>query len=131
MTRAAVGTKISITFGGSPLNGDLYEIGFPTFEVSEIDATHYQSEIYREYIAPDLSDPGEMTVKISMDPTDIPEIGGASQTLVITFPDRGTAHADAVWTVPAFVKSVESDAPLEEIMTYTLTFKLAGAVVIT
>lgn len=100
----------------------------PALARDAIDATHTEStEGWREFI-PGLKDGGEVSVEMNFIP------GHASLDLIlalfsrdagnfrITFPDSPAT----VWTFSAFITGFEPEAPLEDKMTATATFKLTG-----
>lgn len=100
----------------------------PNFSRDAVDATHTESEDgWREFI-PGLKDGGEVSVEMNFIP------GAASTDLIldlfnrdtgsfrITFPDSPAT----VWTFDAFITGFEPEAPLEDKMSATATFKLSG-----
>jgi len=130
VNQAAVGTGISISYGGTVIN-DVYEIGLPDITIEKIDATHYLSTEYREYITGDLKTPNEMTVTCAFHPGDDIEIGGAAESLVISFPAASTgAHSAASWSVQAIVIGRNYEAPIEELMKQTITFQFSGEITV-
>jgi len=130
VNRAAVGTDIDITFGGTTIP-DIYEINFPELNAPKIDATHYQSEEYREYIVGDLKELDEMSIVHAWDPGESIDLSDTPQTLIITFPDRGPhSHSGGSWSVQAYISGYSFDAPIEELMKRTIKFTLTGVITV-
>lgn len=101
----------------------------PNFSRDAVDATHTESEEgWREFI-PGLKDGGEVTVEMNFIP------GAASTDRIfelfsrdvgdfrISFPDGSPS---TVWQFKAFITGFEPEAPLDDKMSATATFKLTG-----
>lgn len=109
----------------------------PSLSRDAVDATHTESpEKWREFI-PGLRDGGEVTLEMNF----IPKGAGISTILGsfnrdevvnsrITFPDEtvpGASPSDAtVWTFLAFITGFEPEAPVDDKMVASVTFKLSG-----
>ena len=101
----------------------------PSLSRDAIDATHSTSpEKWREFI-PGLRDGGEVTLEVNFIPSGI----GTAQIIStfnsddlvnarINFPDSPAT----VWTFAAFITSFEPEAPFDDKMSATVTFKLSG-----
>ena len=106
----------------------------PNFARDSIDASHGQSPgAMREFIA-GMTDPGEVSIEMNFVPGNAAADALADELALtpatatknrrITFPDGTT------WDFPAFLTAFEPDAPLDDKMTASATFKVAGAVTI-
>lgn len=89
------GLGATITFSSTTFAARVTSITSPTWSVDSLDDSTLSTTGYKEYIASDLSEPGEMTVEI-MFPTslDLPTIGGTSETITLTFPLRSGAGGE-------------------------------------
>lgn len=100
----------------------------PGLSRDAIDATHSESPSgWREYIA-GLKDGGEVSIDINFDPgsttTDLLTDQFATSTVgnkKVLFPD-GTE-----WAFKAIMTGFEPDAPVDDKMSATVTFKVSGA----
>lgn len=101
----------------------------PSLSRDAIDATHSQSpEKWREFI-PGLRDGGEVTLEVNFIPNGL----GTTQILDtfnsddrinarINFPDSPVT----TWEFTAFITAFEPDAPFDDKMSASVTFKLSG-----
>lgn len=129
------GTTFSINTspGGSPDQyipiAEVVSVKPPSLSRDNVDATHSQSpEKWREYI-PGLRDGGEVTLEVNFIPSGL----GTQQILStfnsddqvlsrVTFPDS----PPTVWQFSSFITQFEPDAPFDDKMSATVTFKLSG-----
>lgn len=106
-----------------------------SFSRDSIDASHELSpDEFREFI-PGMVDPGEVTIEFNFIPgnssllalvNEFSLTGGAGQkTRRIQFPDTST------WEFEAFVTGFSAEAPLDDKMSASATFKLTGKPVLT
>lgn len=136
-TQAKIGHGTTFEINSSLLNSpdqwvpiaEVVSITPPQLSRDAIDATHSQSpEKWREFI-PGLRDGGEVTLEVNFIPAGI----GTTQILNtfnsddpvnarINFPDSPVT----TWTFTAFITSFEPDAPFDDKMSATVTFKLSG-----
>lgn len=126
------GTTFAIQTG-SPLDyetiAEVTNITPPNLARDAVDATHTASEEgWREFI-PGLKDAGEVSIELNFvpgsDSTDLlMEAFNAAEpvTCKITFPDSPATE----WTFAAIMTGFETEAPVDDKMTATATFKLTG-----
>lgn len=126
------GTTFAIQ-SGSPLDyvtiAEVTNITPPNLARDAVDATHTASEEgWREFI-PGLKDAGEVSIELNFVP------GSESTALLmeafnaddpvsckITFPDSPATE----WTFAAIMTGFETEAPVDDKLTATATFKLSG-----
>lgn len=89
------GLGATIAFSSTTFAARVVGITNPTWSVEKLDDSTLASTGYKKFIPSDLVDPGEVTVEI-MWPTSLalPTIGGASETITITFPLRSGAGGE-------------------------------------
>ncbi len=111
---------------------EVLSVGGPTINRDVIEATHTDSlNNYKEFLS-GLTDGGEVTVTMNFLPGDVTQDESSGimgdflvQTLrqyQIVFP---TSPA-VTWTFAAFITGFEPDAPIDDRMTSSATFKLSG-----
>jgi hypothetical protein len=97
------------------------EINGPSSQASSVRSTNLGSSAH-EYLG-GLPDRGEFRFTIQMQAGDSPlVVGGASQEVVITWPDSGAT----TWTFQAFIQSAEPTARLDEVITVSVSMKVTG-----
>lgn len=101
----------------------------PSLSRDAIDATHSTSpNKWREFI-PGLRDGGEVTLEVNFIPSGI-----GTQTILSTFTSDSTVNARinfpdspvTTWEFTAFITNFAPDAPFDDKMSATVTFKLSG-----
>ena len=82
--------------------------------------------VARTFIPGNLADPGELVVEVNLDPDADPfdVMGGAAETVTLTFPNPATSGA--TWAASGFATAFEAGVPLEDKMTGRLTIKFTG-----
>ena len=121
-----IGTGIAITFSTGFL-AEILDVSPPGASRESIQTSHMGTTSAHTFTPADLVDWGELVVEMAFNPSTAIPIGGAAETITITFPDSGTA----VWTFTGFMTGFEPSAPLEDRMTATATIKVTGKVVVT
>jgi predicted secreted protein len=108
--------------------GEITSITMPSISRDAIDATHSESpNQWREFIA-GLKDGGEVSAELNMVP------GSAGTTLLMAQLTRSEPTAcriifpanDYQWSFDAIMTGFESEAPVDDKMTATVTFKITG-----
>lgn len=136
-TQAQIGHGTTFEINTSVLNSpdqwvaiaEVVSVTPPSLSRDAVDATHSTSpEKWREFI-PGLRDGGEVTLEVNFIPSGI----GTSQIIDtfnsddkvqarINFPDSPVT----TWQFEAFITAFEPDAPFDDKMSATVTFKLSG-----
>ena len=115
---------------------EVREVGFPTDETDEVEATHLQSPGRRKEFVAGLIDGGEFTATFNYDPGSATDLAltdakdtGTTRKIRIVVPDNdglGTAAWNLVTSV--FVKRYAPDnMTTADIITATATFRVTGA----
>lgn len=132
--RIGYGTLFQTGDGNSPeawtTLAEVTSITPPNMARDSIDASHEQSpDGWREFIA-GMKDGGDVTIEMNFDPDStsvaalMAELNlsgpAATKTRRILFPDTSTFDFEA------FLTAFEPDAPLDDRMTATATFKITG-----
>lgn len=134
-TQAFIGHGAEIAVGsGSPVQyaaiGEVTSISGPSLARDAIDATHMASPGgWREFI-PGLKDGGEITIEFNFVPgsqsyADLQAAFNSSDAVPfrLTFPDGSPG---TTWTFDGIVTGLESDMPVDDKATGTMTVKLTG-----
>ena len=120
---AQVGTGITITFSGGFL-AEILNVADQGMERAAIDATHMGSA-EMDFLPGQLPNWGQLECEIAFDPDQKPPLGGAAETVTITYPNGTT------WARSGFMIGFQSQAPLEERMTATASIKFTGDLTVT
>ena len=122
------GTGTTITFGTTGFTASVTSISFEGVERPSIDTTHLGTTGGRTFIPGDLPDYGSISLDIQFDPDTMPPITAAPETITVTFPLSAGATTPATWAATGFVMGFDANAPLEELMTGTISIKISGDV---
>ena len=122
-----VGTGITIAFGTSSFSADLLSLNGSAIERGEYETTHMGTTGSKTFSPMDLIDQGEIEMEFAFDPDAQPPIGGATETITITFPLPAGGLTSATLIGSGFVKSWTWGAELEEKMTGSATVRWASA----
>ncbi len=127
-TNAVIGynTDFSIYNGSSyDLVAEVTSITWPGYSRDAIDATHMNSEDqFREYI-PGLMDAGEVTIELNYVPNHA-DVIIAALTAAATGQFKITAANGANVVFKAIVTAYQPQAPVDDKMTASATFKITG-----
>lgn len=120
---ADTGFGTTVTFGTSAITLLIRDVGGPNESRKEIDTSHAAtSGGYRTFIPEDLVDGGTVTVDSLYDEAvDIP-IDAAAETITVTDPGASTV------SFSGFCTDVGVARPYDDVMTRTVTIKVAGAI---
>jgi len=121
-----VGTGTTITFATSAFTAQVMSLSASDITREDIDVTHMGSTVYKEFQPSDLVDGGSIEMEIGFDPDAIPPISGASETITIAFPLPSGQITPADLAFSGYVSSWTWTAPMEEVMTATITIKVDG-----
>lgn len=122
--------QYEVTPGGGSFTdvAELKDITPPDFAVEDLEVTHQtSSDGYKEYI-PGLVEGGEVTFDVNWVPGNatqqavMAKIGGAAINWRIVYPTA----VDYRWAFKAYVKGVNSKAPLSGAAEGSLTLKVTG-----
>lgn len=136
--RSYVGTGATIGLGTSSYDADLISIAWGGVIQSSVESTPMDLPVAPATIgnsthlsASGHVDPGELTVEVFFDPALTPPLVPGtvafSEVITLTFPSPPTGSS-VVWTVSGFCTGFSCNAPFEDMMTATLTFKLTADV---
>jgi len=124
---------LKVGVGASTKVAEVISVGLPNPQISEVEATHFESaDRAREFI-PGLKDNGEITFGINFD------AGSATDTLInsamaATAPVEVEVHVPTksgvaqIFTFPGIVRGYEKTIPIDDRQTATITIRVAGAV---
>lgn len=116
--------------------GEVTSITPPSDKIDTVDVTHMKSpNATREFVG-GLIDPGEASFELNFVPgstsdTKIQAIKAARQKVSwrVTFPIIAPAVAGVTWTFSGLITGYETDIPLDDKMTGTVSIKVSGSVV--
>lgn len=115
---------------------EVVDVGFPTDETDEVEATHLKSPGRRKEFISGLIDGGEFTATINYVPggatdlllTDAKDAGDTRKIRIVIPDNSGTGAADWNIVTSAFVKKYAPDRMAAgEKITATATFRVTGA----
>ena len=123
-----IGTGASIAFGTSSFTANVMAINGNDISRAAIQTSHLGTTGNHTFMPGDLVDNGNIQLDIQFNPDEQPPIAGAAETITISFPlgAGGTNKATAAFT--GFVTGWSWGAPLEELMTASITIKVSGAI---
>lgn len=122
-----VGTGTTIAFGTSSFTADVMSINASGIERGEYETSHMGTTGSKTFSPTDLIDQGEIEMEFAFDPDAQPPIGGATETITITFPLPAGGTTAATLIGSGFVKAWQWGAELEEKMTGSATIRWASA----
>ena len=121
-----IGTGAAITFSGWTANAS--SISLSGMERAEIETTHLKSTQAtadigsRTYIPGKYAAAGTIQATCHFNPDSVPPIESAAAAITVTF------GSGAKWEGTAFITGFSWSAPLEDLMTCEITWRIAGAV---
>jgi hypothetical protein len=136
MAHAAIGTKLKIGDGGSPVSyttiAEVVEISGPALSVDTADATHHSSSGDYEEVVPTVIRSGEVTFDINYLPTD--STHDATDGLLNDLENKTkrnfelvfTDGSNTTWTLTGYVTGFEPSAPHDDKLDASVTIKLTG-----
>ncbi len=135
-TTADIGTGTHIAFGTSAFAALVRSISHSGMNRAAIETTHLMTSPAaagtfgsKTFIPGDLCDPGELKLEIHFNPDNVPPLEGVQEQVTITFPIPLGLTNGATWVFTGFVTGFEYTAPLEGLMSATMTLKVASNVV--
>ena len=121
-----VGTGTIIAFGTSGFAAEVLSLNGNDITRPDVDVTHMGSTTYMEYQPGDLADGGSIEMEIGFDPDSQPPVTSAAETITITFPLPSGGATSATFVFTGYVSTWSWTAPLEEVMTASITIKVDG-----
>lgn len=131
---AGFGAKLKRGGPAGTAVANVTNISGPGLTRDVLDATtHDSSGAYREFIG-GLRDGGEITLEINYSPAEATHKNaaggllsdynsGSGTTYALVWPDAATT----TWTFPAIVTGFETKAPMDDMLTADVKFKVTGA----
>jgi len=121
-----VGTGTTIAFGTSSFSAEVLSLNGNDITRPDVDVTHMGSTNYMEFQPGDLADGGSIEMEIGFDPDAQPPVTAAAETITITFPIPSGGLGGATFIFTGYVSTWSWTAPLEEVMTASITIKVDG-----
>lgn len=116
------GHGTTLTFAGFTMN--LVSVDGPSIERGTIDTSHLSTaNNYRTSIPTTLTDGGTLDVTVQYDAEQAPPVTGAAGTLTVDYAGAGVG-----WSASCFMTTFNPTASLDELMTATAGFKIAGEI---
>lgn len=136
------GTGTTITFGTTGWAGNIVSLSPSGFERADIKTSHLGTAALsgHTYIPGDIFEPGELEIEFQVDTTNVttatasaptakfPPYKGPAETITVTLPVPAGLTTGAKFASSGFVKSVEYDVGMEELITGKMTVKLSGSI---
>jgi len=123
-----VGTGTTITFGTSGFSADILSISSGGFTREAYETTHMGTTSDMTFEPKKLVDNGSLDIEFAFDPDAQPPIGGATETVTITFPLPTGGLTAATLVGSGFITDFSFSAEVEERMTASATLKWAAGV---
>lgn len=122
-----IGTGAAVVFTGVTM--PIRNVRHQGVERPAINSSHLGTVDWHTKIPGDLVDPGRLTLDVLIDPQliDSLPLNGAPATCILTFPLQAGQATPALVSGSAFLVSAEWGAPLEEMLTGTITLEFTGA----
>ena len=122
----ATGNGATLTLATSSMPAAITSITFGGFSRESLDTSTLSTTGARTFIPADLVDNGDFSVEGYWDGTTLP-ISAAAETMTIAI---GTTAGTKSFAGSAFCTSAEYGAPMDDLVSFSATFKWAGAVTI-
>lgn len=127
-----IGTGSTIGFGTSSFTAEITNIAIDGIVREALESSHMTTTAAstnemgsKTFVAPDLSDPGSITIQGHYNPdTDAP-VDGPAETVTIT------TASGATLVFSGFMTEYSAVVDLEEVMTFTAVVKVSGVIAIT
>lgn len=128
-----IGTGTSVVFGTSGFNAQIIDISGPGFERGSVETSHMgtagpgANQVgSKTHLPVDLVNISELTLEVHLNPSLLPPIHGALETVTITFPVPAGLTNPATWVGQGFMTKYDPKVPLEGKMTATLSIQFSG-----
>lgn len=131
MPGSDIGTGATVTFATSSFVASYTNINWAGISRPAIKTSHLGTTGYDTYVSGDLTDPGEVTFDIQWNPSTLPPVRGAAETVTVRAPvASGYAAADS-YAATMFVTDFQFGIPHEDLMTGSITCKVSGTITVT
>ena len=118
-----VATGITIVFGTSGFSAQILDVTPPGMSRESLETTHQSTMTQKTFMPADLYDSGELGFDIHFNPDTSPPIGGATETITITFPSGATwAFSGFMTNYYSFICPWKSSPPAHEEITVRVEF---------
>ena len=124
----ATGNGATLTVTGSTMPAAITSITFGGFSRESLDTSTLSTTGSRTFMPADLVDNGDFSVEGYWDGVAALPISSAAASCTIAI---GTTSGAQSFTGNAFCTSAEYGAPMDDLVSFSATFKWAGAVAIT
>lgn len=125
---ADTGNGATITFGTSSFTAQFHMIGGTTQTRPMLNVSHLTTSAKELFVVGDLYDPGEFEAEFWFNPNDQPPIGGAAETVTITFPiPSGSSNGATLAGTGAVSSWTSGQCRNNEVMNARVTVKWTGA----
>lgn len=123
---ANTGTGTTVSFATSTIAGNVTSVGWAGPTRESVPTSHLGTTGGMTFIPGDLYDPGELSLDIQFDGAVNAEalVVAAAEAITVTW-----AGGNDNWVATGFITSFDETAPLEDLMTGTITVKFSGAIV--
>lgn len=130
-----IGTGTSVAFGTSGFTMQLIDVKPPNPKRKTIETSHMGTAApaagvvgNATFLPGDIVDGGEVTLSGHFNPSSLPPIHGAIETVTITYPVPAGLTNPATWVFSAMVTGFDPTVPLEDKMMVDVTLKVTGGV---
>ena len=120
-----VGTGLTLTKAAAPQTYKITDFSWSGYGIELLDASHMESEDFKDKVAGLLADPGEMQFTCLLEDAAPPLIDSTFAAWSVTF------NGAKVLAGNATVTAVGISAAVEQLQTFTLTLGFEGAITIT
>lgn len=123
---ASLGFGTAITFS-TGFCAEITDVKVGGLSREAVDVTNFGSAGgYKEFIPSDLIDSGELEVELIYDTDTAPPIGGAAETVTVTFPLKSGETTAATLACTGFLTDSEESVPIDDKMSQSVTIKFSG-----
>ena len=131
-TNARIGKGTTLSYGDSGSDSTFTALAevvdMPMPEIStppKVDATHYESGEYKDYVSPGFKDVGDMEIEINYEASQTETLIGLVGQVkywMVTLPDTAT------FIFPGFVSKLGGSIPKENVIKQKITLAITGAI---
>lgn len=123
---ASLGFGTTITFS-SGFCAEITDVKIGGLSREAVDVTNFGSTGgFKEFIPSTLIDSGELEVELIYDTNTAPPIGGAAETVTVTFPLKSGESTGATLAATGFLTDSEEAVPIDDKMSQSVTIKFSG-----
>jgi hypothetical protein len=123
---ASLGFGTAVTFS-SGFCAEITDVKIGGLSREAVDVTNFSSTGgFKEFIPSTLIDSGELEVELIYDTGTSPPIGGAAETVTITFPLKSGESTAGTLACSGFLTDSEEAVPIDDKMSQSVTIKFSG-----